>query len=142
MLGLSSKPGTGSTPGAKKGIDWATIAEYAGAAIAVTVLMMCCCGVAIYIGFSYLTGAPKKQAAGPRKVKSSRPRAGSSRRKDDLNDDGVSMSNLLSASDIEDRLTQVRGSSKTYSSSSSDEEPVAKSGKKTHAVSSHNSMNY
>lgn len=69
-------------------------------------LMLCCCSVAVYIGFSYLTNAPKrKEAAAPRKVKSSRPKVGSSRRNDFENDDGVCMSNLLSASDIEDRLT-------------------------------------
>ena len=86
----------GGKGGSSKGPDMLSVAELVGGLIALCGTVFCCCGVAAYIGFSSLVSnnpAPK-QAAGPRKVKAM---------------EGVSLSNLLTASDIEDRLDTIQG---------------------------------
>lgn len=124
---ITSLLGIGGTQGGapSKGKDLTSLVEIGVGVVAVLISMCCCCSVAVYLGLSYLQ-APKKQAAGPR-VKSSRSKAS--------DENGVSLSKLLSAADIEDRLAAVRG----QSSFSEDEEPVQKT---TEVVSSRNAMNY
>lgn len=86
-----------------------TYLEYGGIIIMVLVAGCCCCSVGIYVAVAYFTSkSPKKQAPGPRKVKSKRPKVGTSRAGELDGDEGVSMSHLLSATDIEDRLAEIR----------------------------------
>jgi hypothetical protein len=87
-----------------------TYLEYAGIALMVAVVCCCCCSVGLYLAFTYITSGmkTKKQAPGPRKVKSKRPKVGSSRAGELDEDVGVSMSKLLTAADLEDRIAEIK----------------------------------
>lgn len=89
-----------------------------GIAISVSITGCCCLIILVFCAFNFmdksrpsLPSAPPMRAAGPR-VKSSR-RA--------VEEEGVSMSNLLSAEDIEDHMIEIRSPDL-----SSDEEPQTK----------------
>jgi len=119
---------------------YTTIIEYGGIAVVIGTLLCCCSSIGIYIAYTYLTysaPAPPK-AAGPQPKGKASKRVKSSRLGGTNDNEGVSMSNLLSAADIEDRLHEIKSSS----ASSSDEEPAMSMPPKSQAISQRNNMAY
>ena len=119
---------------------YTTIVEYGGIAVVIGVIMCCCLSVGVYGIYTFVTyaepSAPAKASAGPQPKGKSSKRVKSSRLGGD--NEGVSMSNLLTASDIEDRLNEIKSSS----ASSSDEEPAMSMPPKSQAINHRNNMEY
>jgi len=103
---------------------YTTIIEYGGIAVVIGTLMCCCASVGIYIAYSYLTmgtNAPPPQAAGPQRKGKASKKVKASRLGGD-EEGGVSMSNLLTAADIQDRIDEIKCNNSS-ANTSSDEEP-------------------
>jgi len=119
--------------------------EVVGVVVVVLLLVACCCAAGIYGVIQYFTYAAPASVAGPQSLKKKVQSSMSSLKKKvnvkssrPISNDGVSMANLLSAQDIEDRLHEIRVS--PPSADSDEEQEVF--GRSAHVGSSRNTMDY